>query len=349
MTKPLGDLDFVLNTIRAADAFQRCPDYRPTPLIQRAVTGETLWLKDERNRLGLGSFKALGGAYAIARLVAHAAGTTDNAGPMDPRMREAAKAITFVCASAGNHGLSVAAGARLFGARARVHLPLSAPPEFQRRIRAEGAAVLLSGETYDDAMRAARDDAARDGGVWLSDCAFSTYEIGPALVMEGYTLIAREMAHQFAAADSWPTHIFVQAGVGGLAAALAYEVRTAWTRQPELVVVEPETAACVAAAVTDPQAVETAGPSSIMHRLDCKRASSMAARVLKAARASFVSVSDDEAERAAAMLAQAGFATTPSGAAGLAGLIRHSPDEDARPAIIITEDSMNPESGDAHA
>ena len=101
----------------------RCPRHAATPLLRRRPGGRPLWLKDERDRMGLGSFKALGGAYAVLRLI-------ERHGPD----------VTFVCASAGNHGLSVAAGARIFGARARIHLAATVPEPFADRLRGEGPA-----------------------------------------------------------------------------------------------------------------------------------------------------------------------------------------------------------------
>lgn len=256
-----ADLDFALNSEHAADLIGQCPHYRPAPLMQAEIAGRAIWLKHENNRLGLRSFTALGGVYAIAdfvrRVGAHAVAT---APPSDPGLRDFAAHMRFVCASAGNYGLSVAGGANLFGAEARVRLPASAPGAFMSRIRALGADAVSSGENFDEVMRAARADAARCGAICLFDCAFSDHEIGPALVMESYTLIGLEMAGVFADSGRGPKYLFVQACVGGLAAALAFHIRSIWPEQKEIIVVEPETAACVAADVTQSHVVQTSPP-----------------------------------------------------------------------------------------
>ena len=68
-----------------------------------------LWVKDERERMGLGSFKALGAAYVIA---------SDAQSLTESPCSTTLEGKTYVTASAGNHGLSLAAGAKIFGAKA---------------------------------------------------------------------------------------------------------------------------------------------------------------------------------------------------------------------------------------
>ena len=115
---------------RVADLLARCPAAGQTPLVIAAglapVSG--LWIKDERERMNLGSFKALGAAYVIARAASEA---SPNPGP------ETLKGRTYVTASAGNHGMSVAAGARVFGADAVVYIAETVPDSFADRLRAE--------------------------------------------------------------------------------------------------------------------------------------------------------------------------------------------------------------------
>ncbi len=121
-----------------------CPKAGATPLIDAPGLADeagvgALLVKDERTRMGLGSFKALGAAYVIARDAAE--GT--------------ARGRTYVTASAGNHGMSVAAGAAVFGARARIFISETVPESFAARLRAQGAEVVRQGATYEDSMRAA--------------------------------------------------------------------------------------------------------------------------------------------------------------------------------------------------
>lgn len=295
-----------------------CPAHAPTPLLSRPDLAQdfgvaALHLKDERPRMGLGSFKALGGAYAVACLVRdHAPG-----GLTSPTSMEAASAIRVICASAGNHGLSVAAGARVFGARAAIYLSESVPESFADRLRGQGADVVRAGTIYEESMSAAADAAERGEGVLISDSTWPGY-VDPALtVMEGYTVLAAEAAEAMDA----PTHIFLQAGVGGLASALAATFRSRWGDAPTIVVVEPEAAPCLMESVRAGRPVAVEGPVSNMGRLDCKQPSHVALECLAREADAFVTLSDAEVAGCVDRLAGAGLASTPSGAAGLAALM----------------------------
>lgn len=334
----------VLDPVRAMAVIPRCPAYAVTPLRSVNALGRSVWVKDESDRFGLGSFKTLGGVYAVAQILfglAQAEGAVkDAADPRDPRLREVARDKTFICASAGNHGIAVAAGTGHVGARARIHLPRSTPHGFEQRLKVLGASVCRSGDTYDDAMVAAECDARTCGGIYLSDRAASQNDEGPALVAEGYTVVAEELRVAFTNMRVWPTHVFVQAGVGGLAAAMAFHIRRFWAEQPEIIVVEPWSAACLAASHSSGRPTVVDGPRSVMLRLDCKAPSILALQILKLASVAYVSVSDEQARAAMLALSQLGIATTPSGAAGYAALESLAASLDARttrPLVITTE------------
>ena len=244
--------------------------------------------------------------------------------------------MTFVCASAGNHGLSVAAGARLFGARARIHLSQTVPESFSERLRRKGAEVIRSGADYAESVAAAAVDAAASGAIHLPDGSWPGMTEGPRLVMEGYTVIANELSWQLN--GERPTHVLLQAGVGGIAAAMAQAIRRDWPVQPEIVIVEPEAAPCLGASIAAGRLVAVEGPASSMGRLDCKEASLLAFEILRDADCRFVTVSDGQAEAAAAVMAAAGLPTTPSGAAGVAAL-KFVP-ADALPLVLLTEGAV---------
>ena len=314
-----------------AELLAQCPAHAPTPLLD--LTGVAadlgiarLYAKDERARMGLGSFKALGAAYAIARQAAEAGG------PWETALR----GRTFATASAGNHGLSVAAGARLFGAAAKVFLAQTVPEGFAKRLKAKGAEVIRASATYEDSMAAAEAEAEAQGWTLLSDSSWPGYTDLPTLVMEGYLQMAAEAADQV---PQPPTHILLQAGVGGLAAAVAAHARAVWGDGPVIVVVEPEAAPALLASIRAGRLVTTEGPVSAMGRLDCKTPSMIALAGLSRDADLFVTVSEDQATSAVARLAAAGIATTPSGAAGLAalaaGVLGTRPD--ARVLAILSE------------
>ncbi|UYV39555.1 pyridoxal-phosphate dependent enzyme [Rhodobacteraceae bacterium D3-12] len=305
----------------ARAVMRRQMDLVETPLLRFsdfAGAGE-VFVKDERGRLGLGSFKALGAAYVIAR--DHEEGR--------------AQGQTYVCASAGNHGLSVTAGAVACGAVAVIYLSESVPESFAERLRGMGAEVVRAGATYEESMAAAAEAAAAKGWVLLSDSSWAGYVERPYRVMEGYVVLAAETVEEMGAA---PTHIFLQAGVGGLAGACAAYFRAAWGEGPRIVVVEPEAAAALADSIEAGRAVVSSGPVSNMGRLDCKEPSLIALNGLARDADGFVLISEAEAEEAMPVLAEAGLETSPSGGAGLAALLAMSDlGPDARVLCILSE------------
>lgn len=327
--------DLLLDSARPLSLLAACPAYRETPLVRVADGGRTLLVKDETARMGLGAFKALGGVYAVARLLEARLGVA----AQTLVGAKAAAGVTFVCASAGNHGMAVAAGARLFGAKARIHLSPQVPETFAERLHGRGAEVVRSGGTYEESVAAAVADAETTGAIHLADGSWPGYTEPPRLVMEGYTVIAEEMRRDFAATGDWPSHVYLQAGVGGLAAAIAYMIRLNWAVQPEIVVVEPDAAPCLKASAAAGRMVTVEGPVSIMGRLDCKTPSMLAFDILRMAADRFVTVSDSQSEAAAARAATLGFDTTPSGAAGLAGQDAEA-GAAARPLIILSEGNL---------
>ncbi|ABD54745.1 pyridoxal-phosphate dependent enzyme [Jannaschia sp. CCS1] len=284
----------------------RCPVAAQTPLIAaRDLAAQmgvaTLHIKDERARMGLGSFKALGAAYVIAR--DGAAGT--------------ARGQAYYTASAGNHGLSVAAGAQAFGARAVIYLAATVPEAFAARLEAMGAEVRWRGDVYEDSMDAAKADAQAEGAVLLSDSSWPGYTDRPWRLMEGYLVLMQEAAAQM---PDPPTHMFLQAGVGGLAASAAAYARHIWGPDPRIVVVEPEVAPALIASMAAGRAIVAEGPASAMGRLDCKEPSLIGLKGLARDASDFMVISEEEGAMGAQMAEDAGLPSTPSGAAGLAGL-----------------------------
>ncbi|MEQ9257776.1 MAG: pyridoxal-phosphate dependent enzyme [Roseovarius sp.] len=303
----------------------RCPAAGETPLVTVEGFGCTVWAKDERGRMGLGSFKALGAAYVIA----HAAAET---GADD--LSQALVGQTYVTASAGNHGLSVAAGARIFGARSVIYLAETVPEGFAARLREKGAEVVRAGADYEASMAAAAEAARAHGWTLLSDSSWPGYFDIPHRLMEGYLAMAEEAARQ---CPEPPTHIFLQAGVGGLAGACAACFRQVWGDGPVIVVVEPEAAPALEASILAGKPVVAPGPVSNMGRLDCKEPSLIALKGLARDADGFACVGDEEAAAILPELAAQGLATTPSGAAGVAALKAANLPAEARALVILSE------------
>ncbi len=301
------------------------PDAPETPLISLEGLGAQVWAKDERDRMGLGSFKALGAAYVIA----HAAAQT---GASD--LAQALNGQTYVTASAGNHGLSVAAGAQKYGADAVIYLAEAVPEGFAGRLRQHGANVVRAGTDYAQSMQAALKAADENGWTLLSDSSWPGYFDLPHRLMEGYLVMAAEAARQ---CPEVPTHIFLQAGVGGLAGACAAYFRKTWGEDPTIIVVEPEVAPALQASIRAGQPVLADGPASNMGRLDCKEPSLIALRGLAKDADQFVTLTETEAEEVLPMLASQGAATTCSGGAGLAALRLMDLGPGTRALCIISE------------
>ncbi len=300
---------------------RRCPVAMPTPLhdmsgLARLMGVEAVMLKDESQRMGLGSFKALGAAYVIAR---EAALRADKAGVAASfaDMKDALRGTVYVCASAGNHGLSMAAGARIFGATAVVYLSQAIPEAFANRLRQSGVKVVRAGEDYEASMAAAAAAAKDNGWILLSDSSWPGYVDLPARVMEGYLVMGAEVVNTLKAP---PSHVFLQAGVGGMAAAMTAYFRKHWGDGITIIVVEPQSAAALFGSIRAGKPVRSGGPASVMGRLDCKEPSHLALAELAYAADYFVTITDQESEATVELLGQHGIETTPSGAAGLSAL-----------------------------
>jgi diaminopropionate ammonia-lyase len=338
-----------------SELLRLCPVHAPTPLIAlprlaAALGVASIFAKDEGRR-SLGSFKTLGGVHAGLRALARVSGRSVK--DLLDSANKAGALPRLVCASDGNHGLAVAAAARLAGAKARVFLPDIVPQARVDRILAKGAEAVRVAGTYDEAVRAAALAARRGGALLLADTSDDPDDPVVVDVMAGYGVIAEEISAQLAKSGyPSPTHLFVQAGVGGLAAATAQGLEGALASPALIVVVEPEGAACVAAAlaagrvVTVPGALETSA-----EMLSCGRASAPAIGILRRCGAHAIAVSEAHLRDAPQLLrTHGGPATTPSGAAGLAGLSaaredrflaeRLALDATSRVMAIVTEASL---------
>lgn len=343
-------------TILPAGGFRRAkatitswPGYAPTPLrdLSRLAAESgvgALRIKNEGDRFGLGSFKALGGAYAVANLLTAelsrrgVALSTTSAELADGRYADGTNTITVTCATDGNHGRSVAWGAQRFHCRCVIFVHETVSQGRVDAIARFGAEVVRVPGNYDDAVREADHQAQANGWFVVSDTSYPGYTEVPRDVMQGYRLMADE------AADQWtgppPTHVFIQAGVGGAAAAVSVQVRARFEPAPLLVVVEPQHAACLfASAHAGVPTVVHGDLETIMAGLACGEPSLLAWQELERAAAAFMSIPDEAAIGCMRLLAADGMAIGESGVAGLAGFLLAAADHAARAALRLTEDS----------
>lgn len=301
-----------------------------------------LHVKDEGFRLGLGSFKALGGAYAVARLVAEEAervlGRPVGLGEIrSPEVAAVAAGMTVACATDGNHGRSVAQGAQLVGARAAIFVHAGVSAERVAAIARYGAEMIRVEGTYDDSVAASARVSAERGWTVVSDTTWPGYERIPGIVMQGYTVLAHEA---LARMPEPPTHVFLQAGVGGFAAAVAaHLVLALGDRRPKVVVVEPARAACVfGSAMAGHQVTIPHGEPTVMAMLECYVPSLVAWRILSRIADAFMTVEEQAAVDVMNRLARPSkgdpaVVAGESGGAGLAGAIAAASDPSFREAL----------------
>ena len=272
--------------------------YQPTPLhrldgLAGALGIETLWLKDESGRFGLGSFKALGGAYAVVHLLRER--LEDDVSIADLAAGRAAarvKDTTVCCASDGNHGLAVAWVARRAGARCAVFLPGPVSEGRERAIAAQGADIVRVDGSYGEAVRACADEARARGWLLVSDTSHAGGDEAPSRVMHGYAMLVDESRD--ALGGALPTHVFVQAGVGGLAAAVIGAFRQdLGSDSPKGVVVEPMTADCLYQSAVNGTPTPASGDlDTVMACLAVAEASPLAWQVLERSAFAFMALDD---------------------------------------------------------
>ncbi|PBB85494.1 diaminopropionate ammonia-lyase [Mesorhizobium sp. WSM3876] len=318
------------------------------PALAGALGIAALHVKDEGRRLGLGSFKALGGAYAVIRLVLEEAGrrlgrAVDVGEINDAPVRAVAAQMTFCCATDGNHGRSVAQGAGVVGARSVVFVHAGVSRERVAAIARFGAEMVRVEGGYDHSVREAARIAAERGWTVVSDTSWPGYERIPGLVMQGYTVIVREALRRLPAP---PTHVFLQAGVGGFAAAVAGHLAIVLGEQrPKVVVVEPARAACIYATAEAGRPMKIAHEQpTVMAMLECQEPSPLAWRVLSRLGDAFMTVDEEDAVAVMNRLARPlgndpAIVSGESGGVGLAGLIRAAEDKDMRMALGIDSSS----------
>ncbi|MGO4573338.1 diaminopropionate ammonia-lyase [Microvirga sp. 2TAF3] len=355
--KPLDPVDAETLGVKAAEEVERHLSYRdnhaPTPLHTLQTLAVELGvgaihIKDEGSRLGLGSFKALGGSYAVIRLVLEEASRLlgrqiDIAELNSPEVRSIAAGMTFACATDGNHGRSVAQGAQLVGARAAIFVHSGVSDERVAAIARFGAQMIRVEGTYDDSVADAARVASEKGWTVVSDTSWPGYERIPGLVMQGYTAMVREALRQLPAP---PTHVFVQAGVGGVAAAVAGHLSLVLGNcRPTFVVVDPARAACLfeTARAGHPVKIDHDKPT-VMAMLECYEPSLVAWRVLSRVADAFMMVDEEDAVAVMNRLARPtgndpAIVAGESGGAGLAGLIRAAANPEIRAALHLDEAS----------
>ncbi len=305
--------------------------YAETPLLGLpGLAGrldiQDLQYKHEGPRFGLGSFKALGGAYAVLRTVQRELSKSlgHPADPADIRRghySEQTKAITVISATDGNHGRSVAWGAAQFHTNCRIYIHAEVSDHRADVMRNLGAEVIRVDGDYDATVAQTRIDAEKHGWLIVSDTSWPGYTQPPLDVMSGYGVMAREIVQSYAVP---PTHVFLQGGVGGLAAAITAVFHQEWGLDaPRVVIVEPELAPCLFASAKANKATNVEiSEETIMAGLSCGEPSELAWSVLTDAAHDFVTIPENIVGPMVRMLANGACGDAPleAGESGVAGL-----------------------------
>ncbi len=355
-----------LEKSRAAfDEISRWPDYQATPLypldsIAGRIGVRGIFYKDESQRFHLKSFKALGGAFAVARQLKNRirqetgeAASIDDL--LDKRFQSVVEKIVISCATDGNHGRSVAWGCQLFGCGCVIYIHRDVSVGREQAMKAFGAEVIRIDGNYDASVKQADSDAEIHGRIIVSDTSYAGYMDIPRDVAIGYTVMLAEAVEQMRGAI--PTHVFIQAGVGGLAASVCAYFWELWgDRRPRFIVVEPEQANCLqqSAASGKPVAVE-GDLETLMAGLSCGEVSLLAWEILEPGADDFMTLSEDAVAPCMRLLADndPAIEAGESAVAGLAAAIasREDPkmaatlglDESSLIFVIGTEGATDPE------
>ena len=367
-----AELSAIMNIAQAHQSRQWLSSWRgihrhATPLYDlpdaaaRCQVGR-LCLKDESVRSPLGSFKVLGAPIALVRQILRLHPDFEPAAILTGRYAEALRGYTVISATDGNHGRGLAAAAQDAGCRCVIVLHAHVSPEREQAIAAYGADIVRIAGNYDESVQEAARLAAAHGWQVIADTSYDGYEDIPRDVMQGYGAIAEEIVEQTSAQRGMPgafTHVFLQGGVGGMAAGLAsYFWEYHGPQRPCFISVEPAQADCLLqSSIQGRPAKATGTVDSVMAGLACGETSPLAWRFLQPCVDAFMTIEDEQAIEAMRTLAQGSERDTPivageSGVAGLAALewLRSDPQRseqvgltaESRVLIISTEGATAP-------
>ena len=280
------------------------PHYTPTPLVKLSSLADYLGLKeilikDESKRFDLNAFKVLGASYAMALYLGDLLELNEEDLTFSKIIEKQSsyKHITFVTATDGNHGRAVAWSANLFGCQSVVYMPKGSSPSRLEAIKNYGAEASITALNYDDTVNYANQKAQDEGWILIQDTAWAGYEKIPLQIMQGYFTLITEYLNQ--EQKIWPTHVFVQAGVGSLPAAiLAHLCNLSDRPMPKFIVVEAQGAPCLYESKRMNELTRVEGDlPTIMAGLACGKPSLLAWDILKSAASAFIACSDDIARR----------------------------------------------------
>ena len=317
------------NVVDAFNIISNWENYKSTPLLElnklsKKLNLKNIFYKDESHRFHLKSFKALGGAYAVEKI------TKGN------------KKITVATATAGNHGRSVSWGAQRLGLNCKIFISEYVSDSRANVMRDLGADVIRVKGNYDASLKECIKQSQKNGWEIIQDVAWQGYEEVPKLTMAGYSVMIKEISNQ---TNQYITHVFLQAGVGGMASGAIAGIAKYFKRIPKIIIVEPENADCVLQSLKEGKMQKVdIKKESILGGMSCGEVSLVPWQILKYAVNNCISISDENIAETIAMLQkkQLGKETIIGGECatpGIISLIAACEDEKVKNKLDLNEKS----------
>ena len=318
------DIDDAYNTI------SKWEGYSPTPLLSlnklsKELNLKNIFYKDENKRFDLKSFKALGGAYAVEKV------TKGN------------KDIVVATATAGNHGRSVAWGARRLGLKCKIFIS-----EFVSEARGQamsdlGADVVKVKGNYEQSLIECIKQSTDNNWQIVQDVAWKDYMVVPKYTMAGYSVMMKEIIDQIK--NEKITHIILQAGVGGMAGAMVAGIARYLDNVPVTIVVEPDSAACVLESIKTGKIEKIdIKRESLMGGMSCGEVSLVPWEILKNSVKHCISLPDDDIAKTMRLLGNSTFSehqiiAGENSAPGVISLIASYEDQIIKQKLQLNENS----------
>ena len=267
------------NLSDAYNNISKWKDYKPTPLIELNKLAKDLkinkiFYKDESKRFHLESFKALGGAYAIEQIA------------------KKNNKIIISTATAGNHGRSVAWGAQRLGMKCKIFISKNVSKTREEEMKKFGAEIIRVDGNYDDSFKKCKEISKKNNWQIVQDISWKNYNDVPILIMSGYSVMIKEIVDQLK--NHNPTHVILQAGVGGMAAAAIAGIAAYFKKIPEIIVVESNYAAGLLQSIKNNKPTKlNIKKETIMGGMSCGEISLIAWKVLNKSTKHSVAIPDD--------------------------------------------------------
>ena len=330
------DRDQILSSLTSKDlddaynSISKWERYSPTPLVKlnklsKELNLKNIFYKDENKRFNLKSFKALGGAYAVEKV------TKGN------------KEIVVATATAGNHGRSVAWGAKRLGLKCKIFISEFVSDARGKAMEALGAEVIKVKGNYENSLIECIKQSTENNWQIVQDVAWKDYMLVPKYTMAGYSVMMKEIVEQIN--NEKISHIILQAGVGGMAGAMVAGIARYLNNIPTIIVVEPDSAACVMESIKTGKIEKIdIKRESLMGGMSCGEVSLVPWEILKNSVKHCISLPDDDIAKTMKLLGNASFSEESiiageNAAPGVISLIASCEDETIKTKIDLNENS----------